>query len=200
MEFNEDEAMKVKKVKAVVKIPEKRVYSMEFPESIAVVAGSNWQAIKGMEKLSPEFSGGNSEEIDDKKIEESFSEILANLDDADLNANTAFTLEYSLPLQAHATLEPFNCTVNYTGDFCEVWGPTQSQSDLMDRLNKLTGLPKEKIKINVTSLGGSFGSKRRSDAFVQAFHISKMLRKPIQLMWTREQDMTCSHYMQMSKH
>ena len=200
MEFNEDEAMKVKGVKAVVRIPEKRVYLMEFPESIAVVAGSNWQAMKGMERLSPEFSGGNSEEVDDKKIEESFSEILANLDDSDLNANATFRLEYNLPLQAHATLEPFNCTVNYAEDFCEVWGPTQSQSDLMDRLNKLTGLPKEKLKINVTSLGGSFGSKRRSDAFVQAFHISKTLHKPIQLMWTREQDMTCSHYMQMSKH
>ncbi|MEK9617676.1 MAG: molybdopterin cofactor-binding domain-containing protein, partial [Deltaproteobacteria bacterium] len=62
MEFNEDEAMKVKGVKAVVRIPEKRVYLMEFPESIAVVAGSNWQAMKGMERLSPEFSGGNSEE------------------------------------------------------------------------------------------------------------------------------------------
>ena len=72
MEFNEDEAMKVKGVKAVVKIPEKRVYLMEFPESIAVVAGSNWQAMKGMERLSPEFSGGNSEEVDDKKIEEVF--------------------------------------------------------------------------------------------------------------------------------
>ena len=63
VEFNEDEAMKVKGVKAVVKIPEKQVYLMEFPESIAVVAGSNWQAMKAMESLSPEFSGGNSEEI-----------------------------------------------------------------------------------------------------------------------------------------
>ena len=52
VEFNEDEAMKVKGVKAVIKIPEKRVNLMEFPESISVVAGSNWQAMKGMERLS----------------------------------------------------------------------------------------------------------------------------------------------------
>ena len=108
---------------------------MEFPESIAG-AGSNWQAMKGMERLSPEFSGGNSEEVDDKKIEES-SEILANLDNSDLNT-TAFRL-YNL-LCKHTRHSNHSIVQSITPKTSEESGGQLNHNRLMDRLNKLTGL------------------------------------------------------------
>ena len=79
-------------MKAVVKIPEEQIFlkvskpepgeseSINFPESIAVVAESNWQAMKAMEKLSPKFLGGNSEEVSDAEIEKLFSRALDYLE------------------------------------------------------------------------------------------------------------------------
>ena len=84
-EFDEENALKIKGVKAVVKIPKELISlkvsepepgeseSINFPESIAVIAESNWQAMKAMEKLSPKFLGGNSEEVSDAEIEKLFS-------------------------------------------------------------------------------------------------------------------------------
>ena len=53
--YNEKEALSVKGVKAVVPIPSQQVTLKNYPESIAVVAESNWQAVKGMEILNPVF-------------------------------------------------------------------------------------------------------------------------------------------------
>jgi len=232
VEFNEDKAMNVKGVEAVVSIPEKQISfkiskpepgeseSINFPESIAVVAESNWQAMKAMESLSPKFLGGNSEEMSDEKIGKLFSSALDHLENVvkeDVekkegfewieqnrilpgNTHSALKTEYYFPLQTHAALEPLNFTVNYTGDFCEVWGPIQSQSDIAKMLRELTGFSEEKIKINLTTMGGSFGSKQAKDALRQALYLSEKLRKPIQLMWTREHEMQNSYPMQMSQH
>ena len=63
----------------------------------------------------------------------------------------------------------------------------------------MTGLTSDKIKINITSIGGSFGIKQTFDALVQALTISKLLMKPIQVMWTREQEIQNSYPMQMNK-
>ena len=79
-------------MKAVVKIPEEQIFlkvsepepgeseSINFPESIAVVAESNWQAMKAMEKLSPKFLGGNSKGVSDAEIEKLFSRSLDYLE------------------------------------------------------------------------------------------------------------------------
>ena len=232
VEFNENEAMKVKGVEAVVKIPEEQIFlkvsepepgeseSINFPESIAVVAESNWQAMKAMEKLSPKFLGGNSEEVSDAEIEKLFSRALDYLENVFIedvekkegyewveqnrifpsNAHSILENDYYFPLQTHAALEPLNFTVNYTEDFCEVWGPSQSQSDIARILEELDRVFREKIKINLTTIGGSFGGKQAKDALRQALFLSEKLRKPIQLMWTREHEMQNGYPMQMSQH
>ncbi len=232
VDFNEEKALKIKGVKAVVKIPEEQIFlkvsepepgeseSINFPESIAVVAESNWQAMKAMESLSPKFLGGNSEEMSDEKIVKLFSSALDYLENVFIedvekqegyewveqdrivqsSAHSILKNDYYFPLQTHAALEPLNFTVNYTGNFCEVWGPSQSQSDIARILEELTGFSGEKIKINLTTMGGSFGSKQAKDALRQALYLSEKLYKPIQLMWTREHEMQNSYPMQMSQH
>ena len=81
-----------------------------------------------------------------------------------------------------------------------MWGPSQSQSDIARILEELTGFSGEKIKINLTTIGGSFGGKQAKDALRQALYLSEKLHKPTQLMWTREHEMQNSYPMQMSQH
>ena len=96
VEFNEDEAMKVRGVKAVIPIPEKKISlkvsppqpgdseSINFPESITTLAESNWQAMKAIEVLSPKFLVGNTEEMNDENIEDLFSTALNYLESVNI--------------------------------------------------------------------------------------------------------------------
>ena len=143
-------------MKAVVKIPEEQIFlkvsepepgeseSINFPESITVVAESNWRAIKAMEKFSPKFLGGNTKEVSDAEIEKLFSRWLDYLENVSIegvekkegyewveqnrivptNSHSILENDYYFPLQTNAALEPLNFTVNYTEDVCEVWGPS----------------------------------------------------------------------------
>ena len=102
--------------------------------------------MKAMESLSPKFLGGNSEEMSDEKIGKLFSSALDYLENVFVedvekqegyewlyqdiivqsSAHSILKNDYYFPLQTHAALEPLNFTVNYTENFCEVWGPSQS--------------------------------------------------------------------------
>ena len=133
-------------VKAVVPIPAQQVTLKKFPEAIAVVAESNWQAMKSMEVLKPVFEGGDTLNLSSKKIEKKFKEEINKIKYPEKNiSDTLFEVEYDTPLYAHATLEPLNFTVNCTENFCEVWGPTQSQTSLEFYIKKLTGFTSDKI-------------------------------------------------------
>ena len=197
--YNHKEALKINGVKAVVNIPSQKVGLNEFHEAIAVVAKNNWQAIKGMEALNPRFIGGNTLELDSLKIDKIFNDEIDKIAYPENISENNFEVEYNIPFYAHATLEPLNFTVNYTDEFCEVWGPTQSQTDLEFYVKKITGFSSDKIKINIPDIGGSFGIKQAWDALVQSITISKIIKKPIQLMWTRDQDIQNSYPMQINK-
>ena len=199
-QYNKKEALNVKGVNAVVPIPSQQITLKKYPEAIAVVAESNWQALKGMEILKPSFKGGDTLNLSSTKIETIFKEEIKNINYPELkNSKSYFEVEYDTPFYSHTTLEPLNFTVNYTENHCEVWGPMQSQTSVEFYIKKLTGLTSDKIKINITSIGGSFGIKQTFDALVQAVWISKKLKKPVQVMWTREQEIQNSYPMQMNK-
>ena len=87
--------------------------------------------MKSMEVLKPVFEGGDTLNLSSKKIEKKFKEEINKIKYPEKNiSDTLFEVEYDTPLYAHATLEPLNFTVNCTENFCEVWGPTQSQTSL----------------------------------------------------------------------
>jgi isoquinoline 1-oxidoreductase beta subunit len=87
-------------------------------------------------------------------------------------------------------MEPLNCIADVKEDRVEIWGPVQEanwiQADLSERLN----MPPEKVVVNMTFLGGGFGRKAFPDYPLEAALISKQIKAPVQVMWTREDDMT----------
>ncbi|CAN5324633.1 xanthine dehydrogenase family protein molybdopterin-binding subunit [soil metagenome] len=105
---------------------------------------------------------------------------------------------YSLPYVSHACLEVLNCTVDFQpGVSCEVWAPTQSAKSALTLVMALTGMSAAQVTIHVTALGGGLGRKAEQDFISQAVQVAMVIKKPVKLMWPREEDFTHDQYRPM---
>jgi isoquinoline 1-oxidoreductase beta subunit len=105
---------------------------------------------------------------------------------------------YDVPYLAHATMEPMNATARVTEDLCEVWAPSQSQDRVGAVCRQLTGLPAERIRVYTTLVGGAFGRRSVPDFVIEAVTLSRDLRRPIKVIWSREEDMRHDRYRPMA--
>jgi isoquinoline 1-oxidoreductase beta subunit len=176
--FDEAAAKAVKGVEAVVPIP----------NGVAVVADSTWHAKQGLEALKPHFEGGESVGLDSIKVTTRLRAALDEMGKAEVTAEKVLDVEYEMPYLHHAAMEPLNCTAHVTADSCEVWAPTQSQHECMESAKDVTGFSEEQIRIHTVMMGGSFGRKQTRDYVEQALMVSKSLLKPVQVVWSREED------------
>ena len=102
---------------------------------------------------------------------------------------------YSYPFIAHACLEPQNCTAHYKEDGkLEIWAPTQRPGGGLDLVSETLGIPKENITIHMTRIGGGFGRRLFSDFMAEAAWISREVKAPVKLLWTREDDVRHDFY------
>ena len=101
---------------------------------------------------------------------------------------------YKLPLLAHATLEPMNCTADVRADGCDLYTGTQWQDAAQATAAKAAGLEPAQVRVHTTLLGGGFGRRLEMDFIPAAVEASKAVGKPVQVIWTREDDMTHDAY------
>lgn len=102
---------------------------------------------------------------------------------------------YSAPYLAHVTLEPMNCTVQVRDGAATVWAPTQVPGAAREAAARVLGLPDEAVTVHVTYLGGGFGRRLEVDFIAQAARIAlECGGAPVQLVWSREEDMTHDFY------
>ena len=184
LSYDKDAAKDVRGVEAVLHVP----------NGIAVVADNTWHAKKGMEALNLKFQGGKTLGLDSQQVRMALVAALDNEGKARVEANQVLDLEYEVPFLAHSTLEPMNCTAHVTETFCEVWAPTQNQGMSMDVAKEITELREKQILIHTTMLGGGFGRRSETDYVTQAVSLSKLLGKPVQVTWMREEDMQHDFY------
>ncbi len=105
------------------------------------------------------------------------------------------TARYAYPFVAHATLEPQNCTAMFEDGKLEIWAPCQQPQQGRDLIAKHLGIPAEAQTIHVTRIGGGFGRRLMSDYMVQAAAIARAMPGfPIQLIWSREDDIKRDFY------
>ena len=182
--FDEKAALKIKGVKKVVLVE----------NGIAVVADNTWRAKKGMEALNPQFKNGLNSELDNDQVQLQMVKALNKDGKANVRSEKVLDLEYIVPFLAHTTLEPMNCTVHLTSNFCKVWVPTQNQGASLDAAKDISGLDEKQIEIHTTLLGGGFGRRGETDFVKQALVIAKILKKPVQLTWMREEDIQHDFY------
>jgi len=105
-----------------------------------------------------------------------------------------YSAEYEAQFLAHATMEPMNATARVTSEGCEVWAPTQGQELAQLSIMQALNLPKDKVKINRTMLGGGFGRRLVADFVLQAAVAAKAVGKPVKVIWSREEDMRHDYY------
>ena len=99
-----------------------------------------------------------------------------------------------MPFLVHAPMEVPNATAWFQGDKIEVWAPVQDPQTARSELAHFFEIPEENITVHVTFLGGGFGRKSKSDFVVEAVAISKKINAPVQVVWTREDDIQHSFY------
>jgi isoquinoline 1-oxidoreductase beta subunit len=101
---------------------------------------------------------------------------------------------YELPMLAHATLEPQNCTVVPDGDSIHVHVPTQVQQSAQNAAATAAGIPPERVFIHTTYLGGGFGRRLETDFIPAAVEAARAVNRPVKVVWTREDDTTHDYY------
>ena len=105
---------------------------------------------------------------------------------------------YEIPYEAHATMEPMNCTAYVHDGMCDVWAPTQSPQDVQRAAASEARLPVDKVIVNVPLIGGGFGRRLQVDYAQEAVRLSLAIYAPVQVVWTRDDDLQHDFYHPMS--
>lgn len=171
---------------------------------IVVVADSTWAAMKGRDALQIEWDRGPAASESSASLRESLRAAASrpgkrirndgNVDEALPSSAKRVEAVYEFPHLAHATMEPMNITVHARDHEAEVWAPTQSPDWVQRTVAKLLDLPPQKVIVHTTLLGGGFGRRYMADYPAEATQIAKVVGKPVQLVWSREDDMTHDFY------
>jgi isoquinoline 1-oxidoreductase subunit beta len=177
---------------------------------IVVVADSTWSAMKGRKALDITWDHGTASSESSDAVRETLRTVAhnpgtrvrndGNVDAVLSNGAKKVDVLYELPFLAHATMEPMNITVHARGSEAEVWAPTQSPDWVQRTVANVLGLKDEKVIVHTTYMGGGFGRRYMADYPAEAAQIAKVVGKPVQLVWSREDDMTHDFYRPMSCH
>lgn len=192
--FDPDKALMIPGVESVI----------DLGDGVAVVANNSWSAMQGAEAVSFEWAKGAYPETS----EEIFDTIRATmagdanssfLDRGDVETvpegSTEITAEYEVPFLSHAQLEPLSATALFHGDRIEVWSGNQLPVHCRNAAAEEAGLDNDKVDMHTTMMGGGFGRRGFTDFTRYAARLAvKMPGVPVQLLWSREEDMTHGYY------
>jgi len=177
---------------------------LNLAAGVAVVADSTWIAMKGREALKLEWSKGTYADESTASFDRQCESLLKTKgqvvrSDGDFSktfesADRVFQRTYKTPFLSHAPLEPQNCYAEVRSDRCHVIAPTQMPSGVSRAVAAVTGLDRLDIEVEMTRVGGGFGRRLTADYAAEAAMISKASEHPIQLVWSREDDIKHDFY------
>jgi isoquinoline 1-oxidoreductase beta subunit len=195
--FDEAAALAIPGVKKVVRIS----------SGIAVLADGYWAASKGREVLKVSWSDGPAVRLSSDGMRNEMAALarrpghLARKEGTGrLDRGTRVSAAYDAPYLAHACMEPMNATAHVEANRCTVWAPTQYQcgpslgGGVQDVAARITGLDPSKVTVHTTFLGGGFGRRVMQDFVVDAVEASKAAGVPVQVMFSREDDIQHDFY------
>ncbi len=183
---------------------------ISLPKAAVVVATNSWAAIAGARALKPDWSAP-SQAIDSAaitaRLQAAFDAPSARADPAKNGADIRTRLRvayavaprkleatYELPFLSHSPLEPMNATAEVTPDKVEIWAPTQVQTRVRRDVAKAVKCSPDDIVLHTTLSGGGFGRRLKTDYAVLAAKVAEKVGGPVQLLWTREEDLTHDFY------
>jgi len=177
---------------------------VRLDDAVAVVADHMWAAKQGLAALDIRWDEGPNAKLSTADIVQQLAAasekpgvVARNEGDAPkAMAGAARKVEavYEVPFLAHATMEPVNCTVHVRPDGCDVWVGTQVPTFTQTAAAKLTGLPRDKVRVHNHLLGGGFGRRLEVDFVMRAVQIAQQVASPVKVVWTREEDIQHDMY------
>jgi isoquinoline 1-oxidoreductase beta subunit len=190
------------------------VDGMENPthlqSGVAVVANSTWTGMQARKKLNVVWDEGAAAAESSDGLTARASDLLkgegtllAHVGDVDAamrDAARVVEAEYEVPFLAHASMEPQNCAAEFRDGRVEIWGPMQMPMNARQLVARRLGIPEMAVTIHMTRMGGGFGRRLMSDYVVEAAWLAKQTGKPIQVVWTREDDFRHDYYRPRSIH
>jgi isoquinoline 1-oxidoreductase beta subunit len=201
--FNKDAAKKIPGVLDVIKF---------HGDHLAVIATNTFAAKEGRNALNVKWVDGIHAKTSSKGLMDSMRELSTrrgiiakesgNVDEAIKKASTSIKADYEFPYLAHAPMEPMNCTIDFKGDTADIWSGHQMPTIDQGVAAGILGLKPEKVTVHTVYAGGSFGRRasKNSDYVVLAAHLAKEIKKPLKMVYTREDDMHGGYYRPMNFH
>lgn len=180
------------------------ITTVRLPHGVAIVAQHWYQAKKAASLVKADWDTSAHANTSSAAIMAKYKELTRSdgkkvRADGDHNegfAKAAHVIEatYDAPYLAHATMEPQNCVAHVREGSCEIWAPTQWPQLAREAAARLTGLSHAQVKVNQTFVGGGFGRRIRQDYVEDAVLVSAAIKRPVKVIWTREDDMKNDFY------
>ncbi|GLR15681.1 xanthine dehydrogenase family protein molybdopterin-binding subunit [Portibacter lacus] len=182
---------------------------VQFGDKVAVIASNSWAAMKGKKALKAEWENGETEDTafhdeemmtllntktDKPKREE------GNVEKGFAEADEVIERIYEAPFLPHNCLEPMNFYADVRSDKVELLGPIQTPAGTRKQVADLLERPEDEVSVDMTRMGGGFGRRLYGDFALEAAEISDKIKKPVQVLFTREDDMTAGTYRPASKY
>ena len=177
---------------------------VKFGDKIAVLGSNTWAAMKGKKALVAEWKNDAKLEstkdhdtelfkiLNGKKFETNRED--GNVESAFRNADKIIERTYESPFLPHNCMEPMNFYAHVTPEKVHLVGPIQTPAWTASKISKLLNRKPEEIHLEMTRMGGGFGRRLYGDFAEEAAQISNITKKPIKVVFSREDDMTAGTY------
>ncbi len=179
---------------------------VQVESGVAVVADDFWSTKLGREALEIIWDEGVNATLSTERMREQYRDLTkkpgvvarreGDSEEQLRKAANRISAEYEVPYLAHAPMETLNCLVDLRADRCDIWTGTQFQSVDRDAAAQIAGLRPEDVKIHNAFLGGGFGRRAnpQSDFVSEAVRVAREIKKPVKVIWTREDDIKGGYY------
>lgn len=180
---------------------------------VGVVAETVEEAFAARNAMEIEWAGGaRAEGFDSVAALQAYTEIAdgesrgrplsehGNVADAIGGAATRYEADYFNDYVYHAQMEPLGAvaSVNAAGDGAEVWAGTQAPDMARAAVARELGVAVEQVTFHPCYLGGGLGRRTMADYIVEAVQLSGAVRRPVKLIWSREDDLRYGAFRPMS--
>lgn len=181
------------------------IKTVPLGHGIGVIAETIEDALNAKNALRVDWSGGDSKGYDSQEWMPKYASVASdpakagraeenkgNADQALASATRKYSADYYNDHVVHAQMEPLNAVVSVApdGKSAEVWAGSQAPDGARTAAAAVLGLPRESVKFNQMYLGGGFGRRSASDYVEEAAELAKSVKRPVKLIWTREDDIT----------
>lgn len=177
--------------------------TVKLPDGVAVVAQSFEQAMAARRAIKAQWRKGKADGFDSARVLQDY--VKFNTDpaaktqmvDSKGDAKAAFDgaakvyrAEFFSDYSYHAQMEPLNAVarLNEAGDHIEVWDGSQDLGRGRELIAKTLGFKPEQVTVHQCFMGGGFGRRTLADYSAEAAFTARAVRRPVKLIWTREED------------